>query len=423
MSAKGLVVAISWMLVTLTGMKAYCQEETQLDSIKVSISFNKSDTAAVGRDTIPKQIDDVSPLDIGGSRGVFILSADKMLQLRILGSIRTSINFTDQDMPDHQTFNPYEIPTNVDTKSPNFFAGLQQTRIGIEVIRRTDTQGDLFIRFEGDFKNSTTSLRIRHAYGQIGRYLIGQTWSLFNNVSYQPALVSLDGPASGSGLRTPQVRYSRETNPNTSWNVAIEHSAPEIEVPDTVDIKVLPVIPNFTGRFSHRTNLISYRISGIITTLSGKDQTQSISYNFGYGVSLAGKMKIKSNGEIFFHFAAGKAISHLMDTFNGKNQDVVYNPNTAKFEPLLSTGGYLAYEHQLPKGFTTSLTAGITSINYRDFQPDDAYHISFNTLLNLFWQPTTGARLGMELASGRRYDKGGARGVANRLSFLMYYDF
>ncbi len=423
MSAKGLVVAISWMLVTLTGMIAYCQGETQFDSIKVNISYNNSDTAAVRSDTILKQIDDVSPLDIGGSRGVFILSADKMLQLRILGSIRTGINFTDQDMPDHQTFNPYEIPANVDTKSPNFFAGLQQTRLGIEVIRRTDAQGDLFIRFEGDFKNSSTSLRIRHAYGQIGRYLIGQTWSLFNNVSYQPALVSLDGPASGSGLRTPQVRYSWKNNPNTSWNVAIEHSAPEIEVPDTVNITVLPVIPNFTGRFSHRTNLISYRISGIITTLSGKDQTQSITYNFGYGVSVAGKMKIKSNGKIFFHFAAGKAISHFMDTFNGKNQDVVYNPNTAKFEPLVSTGGYLAYEHQLPNGFTTSLTAGITSINNRDFQPDDAYNFSFNTLLNLFWQPTAGARLGVELANGHRYDKGGARGLANRLSFLMYYDF
>jgi hypothetical protein len=420
---KGFVILMSWMVLSLMGLKVYCQDETQLDSTNVQISYHNSDSIVTKSDTIHDGKNDVSPLDIGGSRGLVILSKDRMLRMRILGSIRTSINFTDQNLPDHQTFNPYEIPTNVDTKSPNFFAGLQQTRLGIEVTRQTGSSGDLFIRFEGDFKNSTTSLRVRHAYGQLGRFLIGQTWSLLNNVSYQPALVSLDGPASGSGLRTPQVRYSRQIKQGMAWNTAVEYSAPDIQVPDSVDVTILPVIPSFTARFSHYTDLISYRFAAVITTISGRVESNSISYVMGYGGSFASKLKMKRNGEFFLQFTAGKAITNFMDCFNGKNEVMAYNPATGRFETLFSTGGYIAYEHHLPKDFTTSLTGGIAAIKNKDFQPDHAHNLSFNVLLNLFWQPVDGARLGIEFANGRRYDKDGTWDLANRVSFLFYYDF
>jgi hypothetical protein len=420
---RGLVMLMSGIGLSLIGMNVYCQADTQFDSTNVQLPYNKSNSTAIGNDTIHDTKNDAAAMDIGSSRGIFILSADGMIQLRILGSIRTNINYTDQDMTDRQTFNPYEIPTNVNTNSPNFFAGLQQTRLGIEVIRRTKNMGDLFIRFEGDFKNSSTSLRIRHAYGQLGRLLIGQTWSLMNNVSYQPALVSLDGPVSGSGLRTPQVRYSHEINQGMAWNAAIEYSAPEIQVPDSLGVTALQVIPSFTARFSNYTHLIKYRFAAVITTISGRIESEQISYSFGYGGSFAGKMKIKSEGEFFLQITTGKAIAHFMDTFNGKDVDVVYNPNTGKFEALYSTGGYIAYEHKLPKEFSTSLALGITAITNKDFQSDHSFSHSYNALLNLFWQPTEGARLGIEFANGQRFDKGGSRGRANRVSFLIYYDF
>ena len=422
MLPRGVILLIC-ILVSLNCSKVYGQVKGQNDSASVQIPVFETDSTNRENDSIQGSTNDVSALDIGKSRGIFISSEDKLIQLRILGSIRTGINLTDQNLPDPQTFNPYEIPTEIDTRSPNFFAGLQQTRLGIEVTRKTKMKGDLFIRFEGDFKNTSTSLRIRHAYGQIGRILIGQTWSLLNNVSYQPALVSLDGPVSGSGLRTPQVRYSYQINQSTSWNIAMEYSSPNFEVPDSVNVTILPVIPSFTARFSHLTDIISYRFAAIVTTISGRLESNPISYTLGYGGSFAGKMNIMRNGELFLQFSAGKGIAHYMDTFNGKDEDMDYNPNTSNFETLFSSGGYIAYELQLPKELTTSFTMGITSINNKDYQPDDAYNFSFNSLLNLFWQPTEGARLGIEFANGRRYNKVGTWGLANRVSFLFYYDF
>ena len=393
------------------------------DTTITKITSNKTDSTKFHNDTIPDQHTEVSPLDIASNRGIFILSADHMIQLRILGSVRANFNYTNKDLLNYQSFNPYEIPTNASARSPNFYIGLQQTRLGFEVTRRTKTRGDIFVRIESDFSNSTSSFRIRHAYGQFGGLLVGQTWSLFNNVSYLPAMVSKHGPAGRSGLRTPQARYSRSINHKMLWSAAIEYSATNIDKPDSINAALLQVIPDFTGRFSYKSKLISFRGALVISTISGRVDSSSISYSFGFGASFSGSLKVKKDGKLYFSITSGRSISHFMDLFDVKSEDIAYNPISNKFEGLMASGGYLAYSHNFPKDFIASLSFGMAAITNRDFQPDDVYNYSYNALLNLFWEPVNGARLGAEYAFGQRFDKGGNRGYANRLSVLIYYDF
>jgi len=83
----------------------------------------------------------------------------------------------------------------------------------------------------------------------------------------------------------------------------------------------------------------------------------------------------------------------------------------------------VSWSHMWPKSFSSTLSVGLAAITNRDFQPDDAYSYSYNALINVFWQPVEGARLGIEYASGERWNKNGERGRATRFSILMYYDF
>ena len=78
---------------------------------------------------------------------------------------------------------------------------------------------------------------------------------------------------------------------------------------------------------------------------------------------------------------------------------MAYNPDKGEFVALHTSGGYIAYGHDLPKKFSTSLSFGMAFINNKDFQPDDAYSYSYNALLCVFWQPVDGARIGIELAN------------------------
>jgi hypothetical protein len=375
------------------------------------------------KDTIKETPNDFSPLDIGSNRGIFILSANKLLQLRILGSVRANFHYSDEDLESKQTFNPFEIPTAISFDAPIYYAGFSQTRLGFEVTRRTKSRGDIFVRLEGDFNSSSGGFRVRHAYGEIGRFLVGMTWSLANNVGYQPLIVSLDGPVGGIGIRTPQIRYSHRLNPKVGYSLALEYSEPQIKIPDSIDATAIQVIPDLTGRLTYNTDRLSLRFSGAFTTVSGRVIDDNIEYAPGFLASLAGIVSSLKGGDLYFSFTAGRATSHFLDTFNGKYQDLIFNPNEIAFIPMDYWAGYVAYSHALPKNFSASVSLGLSDINNEEFQLESAFSNSYNTLVNLFWDPVEGARLGLEFAHGKRLDKSDESGYANRFSLLMYYDF
>lgn len=143
----------------------------------------------------------------------------------------------------------------------------------------------------------------------------------------------------------------------------------------------------------------------------------------GYLVTLAGKISSLQGGDLFFSLTTGKGTSHFFDTFNGKNQDLIFNPVEQSFEAVQEFGGYIAYSHALPKNLSASAAFGVSYLANKDFQIEEAFSDSYNALFNLFWEPTVGARLGVEYATGKRNNKGDIYGTANRVSLLMYYDF
>jgi hypothetical protein len=391
------------------------------DSNFVQIEYGKTEEEGFEHDTI-SQYQDVYPLDIASDRGLFILSPDRMMQMRILGSVRVLMNYGDQAMPEKLTFNPYEIPMRTGNQTPNFYADLRLTRLGFEVTRRTRKMGDLFIRIETDFAGSN-GFRIRHAYGQLGSVLIGQTWTLFSNASYLAPTVSRDGAAGSSVFFTPQVRYSHVINNTLNWQASIEYSTPSIDVPDSINANLVQVIPDLIGRLNYKKDKLSFRIAALITTISGTDTTDVVSYSFGGGASFSGMYEFSENNVLHFSYTLTLAASRFMDLFSGKNEDIAYNPENQTFIGLLANGGLVSWSHIWPKSFSSTLSTGLAAITNRDFQLDNAYSYSYNALVNVFWQPVEGARLGIEYASGERWNKNGERGRATRFSILMYYDF
>lgn len=397
--------------------------EEEADSTRAYIGQQEIKSEMFQKDSLVETPNDISPLDIGSNRGIFILSANKLLQLRILGSVRSNFHYTDQDLNDRNTFNPFEIPTRNNRTTPIYFAGFNQTRLGFEVTRRTASRGDIFVRLEADFKGPGGAFRVRHAYGEIGRFLVGMTWSLTNNVGYQPAIVSMDGPVGGIGLRTPQLRYTQRFNDKIGMSLGIEYSQPQVIVPENVIASVVQLLPDFTARFTYNSDRFSMRFSSAFTTISGRVFDNNLESINGYLLSLAGKVSSFKGGDFYFGLGTGKGTSHFFDTFNGKNSDLVFDPIDERFETVVESAGYLAYSHALPKNLSASVSVGASSLSNKDFQLDEAFSHSFNALFNIFWQPADGARLGIEYANGKRFDKGDRYGTANRVSLLMYYDF
>lgn len=414
--------SILWAQTERDSTSVVDQMTQEVDTSR-AYSGNADEAEKFQKDTIKETPNDFSPLDIGSNRGIFILSANKLLQLRILGSVRANFHYTDHELESKQTLNPFDIPTASSFNTPIYYAGFSQTRLGFEVTRRTKTRGDIFVRLEGDFNSSSGGFRVRHAYGEIGRFLVGMTWSLTNNVGYQPAMVSLDGAVGSIGLRTPQIRYSQKLNDRVGYALALEYSEPQINIPDAINASAIQVIPDLTARLTYNTDRLSLRFSGAFTTISGRVVDNTIEYAPGYLGSVAGILSSVKGGNLYFSVSGGHATSHFLDTFNGKNQDMIFNPDESSFVSLDYWAGYISYSHDLPQNLSASLALSYSDIKNKDFQDENRFSNSYATYLNLFWDPVEGARLGLEYAHGKRVDKGDDSGYSNRISLLMYYDF
>jgi hypothetical protein len=119
----------------------------------------------------------------------------------------------------------------------------------------------------------------------------------------------------------------------------------------------------------------------------------------------------------------GAAIARYIRALTGRDMDLVYDPEADDVEPVVTWGGFLSINHDWLKTLYSYVTFGMTLVNVKDYQPDDAFDNSMYLSGNLFWEPMEETRLGVEYAWGRRENKNGESGTANRISFIIYYDF
>ncbi len=384
--------------------------------VKQVTSSNLADTLAA--DTT--RVVEVAPLDISSDRGLYIVTPDKEMQLRILGSVRYLVVFDEQDLISKNGFSTYEIPTGDENKSfPNYYNGLDQTRLGFEITRRT-LKGDIFIRLETDFAGEN-GFRIRHAYGQFGKFLFGQTWSLFSHVNSLPATVAFSGPTSSTVTRTPQLRFmARDAIGSMNLAVGLEYIIPSLGIPDSVSS--FQLIPDLTLRLDNSTSWGSYQFSAIIPVLSGRNSQEDLVLKTGWGVSASAVLNSWKQGKWYFQGVIGEAITRYLNDLSDHALDVVLDPD-GRIRAPLTTGFYVTYEHNWKDALYSNLGYGWIHMEKYSFQPEATYLKGHSLRMNTFWDITDGATIGMEGIWGNRLDIGKQTGHALRLNILFYYDF
>ncbi len=400
------------------GAEKACGQMT--DSTRVIIS-SETGMDSLNMDTT-KIIEDAA-LDIGQDRGLFIVTPDRQMQLRILGSVRYLVVYDNADLLSKNSLITYQIETGDKSQLiPNYYNGLSQSRLGFEVTRSTD-KGNVFVRLETDFVG-INGYRIRHAYGQYQKFLFGQTWSLFSQISSLPATVGFGGPTGSISVRTPQVRFtSRNIFPRSTLSLGLEYFKPDIFVPDSITAKSFQAIPDITARIIKTVNWGSFQLSGIIPILSGKSEEGEYVFRPGWGVSFSTVIDSWAGGKWYLHAAGGQAITRFFNDLSGQGLDLIFDPETQKSYLPFTFGTYGTYEHHWTDKVFSNFTYGLLILQNEDFTPEDLYRRGNNFRLNTFWSIVEGSRLGFEFIHAFRKDKDGAIGRVSRLNLLFYYDF
>ncbi|HSD70145.1 MAG TPA: DcaP family trimeric outer membrane transporter, partial [Woeseiaceae bacterium] len=94
----------------------------------------------------------------------------------------------------------------------HFFAGVRQSRLGVKGFMPTANGKEIKTIFEFELFGTgsdagQTTFRLRHAWGEYGKWGAGQTWSPFMDADVFPNSIEYWGPSGMVFFRNVQLRY------------------------------------------------------------------------------------------------------------------------------------------------------------------------------------------------------------------------
>ncbi|WP_235937644.1 DcaP family trimeric outer membrane transporter [Marinobacter caseinilyticus] len=140
--------------------------------------------------------------------------------------------------------------------SGHFGADAVQSRLGV----RTTLANDVKVTIEGDFRTSTSTVRLRHAFGQYRNWIVGQTWSNHTAFTGATSVLEFDGVAGNAGLysRSAQVRY-------TTGDLSFSAEDSKASITDgTSAVGTKQSIPTFTARYTGKSGPVAFSTSALI---------------------------------------------------------------------------------------------------------------------------------------------------------------
>ncbi len=395
--------------------------------VSIADSSQSSETVSQQRETAERLRDPETPIEVeaDGLPGYLqIPGTDASMKLG--GYVKMSIVQSFDPVGSADRFTPGSIPVPADPGDLENQANLttRQSRLNLDM-RRDSRLGPLRAFIEGDFAGEGDTNRLRHAYGQLGKVLAGQTWSTMVDIKATPEDIDFEGLNGRVNVRQPQLRFFPSFGENLELAIAVEDPKPDVtggtgltKVPDIV------AAIRFTrwNRLHIKAALLLRQIRAEPDSNPGTDEKED-----GWGLSVSGHINVPVWGdrdEFMYQLNYGDGIGrYINDLDSVGGQDAVFDPATGELKALTAFGGYLAYQHWWSEKLRSTLVAGFTDVDNFGFQPDDAYRQTRRVTANLLYSPIPRVDIGAEMLWGERTNKDGSSADAVQLQIAAKYIF
>ena len=320
-----------------------------------------------------------------------------------------------------------------------FFASVRQSRFGARTFSPT-ALGELRTMFEIDLYGSgvdegQTTFRMRHAYGEIGAFGAGHTFSPFMDVDAFPVTLDFWGPVGTIDFRNVQVRWM-PIRGATRLTLAIERpggSGDDGRAADRIEVENVRArfpLPDFSAEYRVGRPWGYVEAAGVIRRIQlddpsdgGLELDQSI---VGWGISLSSNLRPSPSDRIRLQTVFGAGVQNRM---NDPSADVApeltpgsSRPVKGKALPLASLVAFL--EHQWNDRWSTTVGYSLYDIDNSNGQNPDAYSLGHYATGSLLFTPVKDLLVGGELQYGRRENfSDGFRSDDVRIQFTFKYDF
>jgi hypothetical protein len=336
---------------------------------------------------------------------------------------------------------PAATPVGGFDKDPNLDAHVKQTRLifGTDTVLngnpkdvlQTRVEVDLFGSSLGDQRTTNTyGVQVRHAFVQWREWLVGQTWSNFEDPAALPDAVDFIGSTDGTVfVRQPQVRWTRGglslSAENTETTISPFRAGVQNARVTSDDSNVPDLVAKYTWKGGWG------QVSGAVlgrqlkyTQFSATGSALADDSKYTGALSLSGKLNLGQD-DVRFVLVGGNLGRYVGLNFAN---DAVLTTNgitgVAQLDAIDGYAGFVAWRHPWTKTVRTNLYYAMQSYDGDvAFTGGLANKSSWSATANVIWSPLPKLDVGAEFRHAVRELESGADGSLNRLQFTTKYSF
>lgn len=342
--------------------------------------------------------------------------------LRIYGFAMMDAGYNfNQIHPDwYDVVRPTKLPSykNEFGTDGNIYYSIRQTRFGVEGLYPTRF-GNMKAIFEFELFGvgpdaGQTTIRVRHAYGELGQFGAGQYWSPFMDIDIFPNSIEYWGPNGMVFFRNIQVRWmpikgeSRLTfaleRPGASADGGIYANRIELD-----SIRPRFILPDLSAEYRFARNWGYVELAGMLRRIEWVDQSSSeldlSGTAVGWGLNLSSNLRFTKSTLGKFQVVYGEGIENYMndapaDIGIKNNFDDPVKPIIGVPLPVLGIVAFI--DQQWSDKFSSSIGFSMLRISNSEAQATDAFRQGQYALLNLLYYPTDNVMAGIEFQYGNR---------------------
>jgi hypothetical protein len=374
-----------------------------------------------------------------------IAQDDSKKSFEIYGFAQTDAGYNfNQINPDwYDVMRPSKLPSyeNEFGTDGNTYFSVRQTRFGVKSSMDTDL-GEFKTVFDFDLFGvggdaGQTTIRLRHAYGQLGHFGAGQTESAFMDVDVFPNTLDYWGPSGMLFYRNVQVRWMPIMGatrlvfalemPGASADQGVYSDRVELD-----DVNPRFSLPDFSAHYRYADKWGYVQLGGIVRSIKWEDQTSSSTMDLsgsavGWGLSLSSGLNLGKKALLHLQGVYGEGVENY---FNDAPVDIGIENNFSnpsqpvKGVPLPDLGLVAFLDYNWTDKLTSSIGYSSTTITNSDGQSANAYHKGQYIVGNLLYNPIKNVMAGVELQwIDRENNSDGFTSSATKINFTFKYNF
>ena len=339
---------------------------------------------------------------------------------------------------------PTKLPEAADEfgKDGNFYSGVRQSRLGVKTWTPTKI-GELYTIFEfelfgtGDDAGQTT-FRLRQAYGQLGHFGAGQTWSPFMDPDVFPNSIEYWGPNGMVFFRNVQLRWMPLMGDH-AVTIALERPGASADAGIYADRVELAGVqgrfpfPDLSGNYRWTGGWGHLQVSGILREIKWDDglaNTPGHRYDLsgstlGWGVNVSTNVKFNKN-TLRASLVYGEGIENYMNDapVDIGIQSSIGSPLNVTGKALPVFGLVAFYDCTWSEKYTSTIGYSRVDISNSDGQAPEAFKTGQYALVNFLIYPVKNVMFGPELQWGQRQNNSDGFTVDDfRVQFSVKYNF